>query len=75
MALREQQRPGLFHPVAVNSTTVNAGATLDVHDFNMEVANLQGAGAVTLGTSAATILTLDGGAFGGIISGKGGLID
>ena len=40
----------------IASTTVNAGATVDVHDFNMEVRSLQGAGVVTLGTNAATAL-------------------
>ena len=62
-----------FFTSAVASTTVNAGATLDVHDNSMEVANLQGAGAVTLGTSAATSLTVDAGNFSGVISGAGQL--
>ena len=55
----------------VASTTVAAGATLDVHDNSMAVKNLLGAGAVTLGTNASTVLTLDAGVFSGVISGAG----
>ncbi len=55
------------------STTVNSGATLDVNDFNMEIANLAGTGSVTLGASGATLLAIDAGTFGGIISGSGGV--
>ena len=53
------------------STTVHAGATLDVHDNNLEVKDLEGAGAVTLGKSAATVLKVDVGTFSGVISGAG----
>ena len=58
---------------SASSTSVDAGATLDVHDFNMEVANLLGAGVVTLGKSAATVLTVDAGNYNGVISGNGQL--
>ncbi len=57
----------------IATTTVDAGATLDVNDFDMEVKNLQGAGSVTLGSHAATVFTVDGGSFSGIISGAGQL--
>jgi autotransporter-associated beta strand protein len=40
----------------------------------MEIKNLQGAGAVTLGISAATVLTLDAGSYSGVISGAGQLV-
>ncbi|HEY3901505.1 MAG TPA: autotransporter-associated beta strand repeat-containing protein [Chthoniobacter sp.] len=53
------------------STTVDAGATLSVNDQSMEVKNLLGAGSVTLGTKAATVLTLDTATFSGVISGAG----
>jgi autotransporter-associated beta strand protein len=53
------------------STTVDTGATFDIHDTGIFVANLQGSGAVTLGTSAATTLVLEAGNFGGVISGAG----
>lgn len=56
---------------AAASTTVDAGATLDIHDSGIFVANLQGSGAITLGASAATNLILDAGNFGGVISGAG----
>jgi autotransporter-associated beta strand protein len=56
---------------AAASTTVDAGATLSVNDQSMEVKNLLGAGAVTLGSKAATVLTLDAATFGGVISGAG----
>jgi autotransporter-associated beta strand protein len=53
------------------TTTVNAGATLALNDLSTEVASLKGAGAVKLGTKAATVLTLDSATFGGVISGSG----
>src|SRR6201999_2425418 len=55
---------GMF-TTAATSTTVNSGATLSINDQNTAVQSLLGAGAVTLGTKAATVLTLDGGNFGG----------
>ena len=62
-----------FFTASIASTTVAAGATLDVHDFSMTVLNLQGAGAITLGTNAATVLTLHAGTYSGVISGAGQL--
>jgi autotransporter-associated beta strand protein len=61
---------GYFTSTAA-STTVDAGGTLDIHDSGIFVARLQGSGAVTLGTSAATNLILQAGNFGGVISGAG----
>jgi autotransporter-associated beta strand protein len=58
---------------AGNITTVNAGATLDVHDVSVGISSLAGSGKVTLGTQKATILFLDGGNFDGVISGAGSL--
>ena len=40
-----------FFTLEIASTTVSTGATLDVHDFNMVIRNLQGTGAITLGAS------------------------
>lgn len=62
-----------FFTNLLSSTTVNAGATLAVNDHSMVVKSLQGAGKVTLGTNAATNLTLNGGNFSGVISGAGRL--
>ena len=56
---------------AGNTTTVNAGATLDLHDIPTGISSLAGSGKVTLGSQKATILTLDSGTFAGIISGAG----
>ncbi len=56
------------------STTVDAGATLDVNDVSMTVKNLLGAGSVTLGANSATNLTLNSGNFTGAISGAGNII-
>ena len=42
----------LYTSGAAVSTTVHTGATLDVHDNNLEVKDLEGAGAVTLGRRA-----------------------
>jgi fibronectin-binding autotransporter adhesin len=58
------------------STTVNAGATLDFADFTAAVHNLQGAGSVMTGALAATTLSLSVDAattseFSGVISGAG----
>jgi hypothetical protein len=60
-----------FFTSAIASTTVNSGAKLDVNDQSMEIVQLQGTGTVTLGTKAATILTLEQGNFAGVISGAG----
>lgn len=62
-----------FFTATFSATSVDTGAILDVHDFHMEVANLQGAGAVTLGANAATVLDVDAGNFRGAISGAGQL--
>jgi fibronectin-binding autotransporter adhesin len=57
------------------STTVDAGATLDLNDFNTAVNTLLGAGRVTTGVNAATTLTLGGnGNFSGAITGAGQLV-
>jgi autotransporter-associated beta strand protein len=65
------------------STTVNAGATLDFNDQADVVNNLQGAGLVLTGTSAATTLLLLTGnnatnaptsLFSGVIAGPGGVV-
>jgi len=54
------------------STTVDAGATLDLNDLNSGVNTLLGAGQVTTGVNAATVLILTGnGNFSGTISGAG----
>jgi autotransporter-associated beta strand protein len=54
------------------STTVDAGATLDLNNFTTQVNTLLGAGVVTTGASAATTLSLTGnGNFSGAISGAG----
>jgi autotransporter-associated beta strand protein len=55
----------------ITSTTVDAEATLDGNDFSMTVNSLLGKGLVTLGMNAATVLTVDGGSFSGVISGAG----
>jgi fibronectin-binding autotransporter adhesin len=56
------------------STTVNSGAKLDINDQSMTVKDLEGAGSVILGTKASTLLTLNNGPFGGVISGAGGVV-
>jgi autotransporter-associated beta strand protein len=61
---------------AIQSTTVNAGATLDFFDFLAAVRNLQGAGSVLTGVSAGTTLSLTVDAatsseFSGVIGGAG----
>ena len=58
---------------AANVTRVDTGATLDVNDQSMAIANLDGSGTVTLGKLAATNLTLGGDNFSGVISGAGGV--
>ena len=70
--VRNKLRPQLFSR-ADASMTVDSGATLDVNDFSMTVRNLLGTGAVTLGSNAATVLTVNAGTFGGVISGSGQL--
>jgi autotransporter-associated beta strand protein len=62
-----------FYTSTAGTTTVNAGATLSINDLSMTVKNLKGAGAVSLGTKAATQLTLGSANFTGVISGAGGL--
>jgi autotransporter-associated beta strand protein len=53
------------------STTVDAGATLDINDRPTGILNLQGAGTVHTGTSASTPLVVGGGSFSGRIEGAG----
>jgi fibronectin-binding autotransporter adhesin len=60
----------------IQSTTVNAAATLDFADFTAAVRNLQGGGSVMTGALAATTLSLSVDAattseFSGVISGAG----
>jgi autotransporter-associated beta strand protein len=60
----------------VQSTTVNAGATLDFADFTAAVHNLQGAGSVVTGVAPGTTLSLSvdpagSSEFSGVISGAG----
>jgi fibronectin-binding autotransporter adhesin len=55
------------------TTVVNAGATLDFNDFSSTVANLQGAGSVLTGASAATAIVVREGNFSGTIGGAGQL--
>jgi len=50
------------------STTVDAGATIDTNGFSTAVANLQGNGVVT-DSGAAAVLTIIDGNFGGTITG------
>jgi len=54
-----------------SSFTINAGATLTATTFNLTIGNLQGSGAINLGTHATTAVTLGGGNFSGVISGVG----
>lgn len=60
---------------ATSAVMVAAGATLDLNSFNDAVGSLAGAGTVTLGSAT---LTTGGDnsstAFGGVISGTGGLV-
>jgi fibronectin-binding autotransporter adhesin len=60
----------------VQSTTVNAGATLDLNDFSAAIHNFSGAGSVVTGTFANTNLALvvdpaTSSEFSGVISGGG----
>ncbi len=56
------------------STTVNSGATLDLNDLNVSIHNLQGAGALQTGSKNSQTTTVEGGQFGGVISGAGKLV-
>ncbi|MCC8397536.1 autotransporter-associated beta strand repeat-containing protein, partial [Paraburkholderia sp. MMS20-SJTR3] len=59
---------------ASSAVTVASGATLALNDFSQTLNDLSGAGAVTLGSSAATVLTANNTAattFSGAISGAG----
>ena len=72
--LRAGNADGLsLYTSVADSTTVNAGATLDLNGFATTVKSLQGAGAITTGGTAATVLTLQAGSFAGGVSGAGGL--
>ncbi|WP_256702441.1 autotransporter-associated beta strand repeat-containing protein [Burkholderia sp. SRS-W-2-2016] len=66
---------GIANAIAASSAvTVNSGATLALNDFSQTLNDLSGAGAVTLGSSAATVLTANNAAattFSGAISGAG----
>ncbi|WP_230413190.1 autotransporter-associated beta strand repeat-containing protein [Paraburkholderia antibiotica] len=68
---------GIANAIASSSAvTVNSGATLALQDFSQTVNNLSGAGAITLGSQASTVLTANNTAattFSGAISGAGGL--
>ncbi|MCP3372036.1 autotransporter outer membrane beta-barrel domain-containing protein [Bradyrhizobium cajani] len=55
------------------STTVAAGAVLDYNDHTSALRNLLGAGTVNTGSSAATIIAITNGDFGGVIQGAGRL--
>jgi fibronectin-binding autotransporter adhesin len=60
----------------IQSTTVNAGATLDLNDFSAAIHNLAGAGSVVTGTFGNTNLSLvvdpaTSSEFSGVISGAG----
>ena len=63
---------------SATSVKVNAGATLAVNDLSLTTDDLEGSGNVTLGTKAATTLTLaeanSAATFGGVISGAGQVI-
>lgn len=56
-----------------SSTTVAAGALLDYNDHTSALRNLLGAGTVNTGSSAATIISINNGDFGGVIQGAGRL--
>ena len=59
---------------SAGSTTVNGGATLDLHGFSLTIGNLQGSGTVSTGGSAGQTLTVSQGDFGGAITGAAGLV-
>jgi autotransporter-associated beta strand protein len=57
------------------STTVDAGATIDLNSFNATINTLLGAGTVTIGNNASAQLLLTGSSnFGGAIMGAGQLL-
>ena len=62
-------RAGAANTFSANSTVIDSG-TLDLNNFNQTIAGLSGNGLVTLGSAT---LTTGGGAFGGVISGTGGV--
>jgi autotransporter-associated beta strand protein len=67
-----------FLTAGATSTTVAAGAVLDMNDFTdaggtTAIRNLQGSGTVKTGSNAATVLTLGSSDFLGVIQGAGGL--
>jgi autotransporter-associated beta strand protein len=55
------------------STTIAAGATLDLDGFSAAIGNLIGTGTLAPGSNAAQVTTVGQGAFGGSITGAGGL--
>lgn len=66
----------LFATSVAASTSVAAGATLDLNDqtnTDVSIRHLLGAGIVNTGTNNATILNVSGGDFSGAITGAGGL--
>ncbi len=55
------------------STSISAGATLDLNGYNTTIVDLEGGGSLLTGGSASTVLKLYGGNFSGVISGPGSL--
>ncbi|WP_176629292.1 autotransporter-associated beta strand repeat-containing protein [Desulfolutivibrio sulfodismutans] len=71
-------RAGAADIIASSSgLSVASGAVFDLNDYDQTITLLSGSGGVTLGSDAATILTLNLGStdstFAGVISGAGGL--
>ena len=57
----------------VSTTTLAMGTTLSLHGNPLEINYLQERASVIVGNTASTVLTLDAGSFGGVISGSGSL--
>src|SRR5690606_33432659 len=64
---------GAANGAGVGRLTVNAPASVEIGDFDVWVAGLQGDGAVTIGASG-TLQTNAGAEFTGVISGDGGVL-
>jgi autotransporter-associated beta strand protein len=62
-----------FSPTS--ALTLGTGTTLNAAGFSQAIGSLAGTGSVTLGTTAGTVLSINGGVttFGGVISGTGGI--
>ncbi|MEZ2298665.1 autotransporter-associated beta strand repeat-containing protein [Variovorax sp. RCC_210] len=58
---------------ALTSTTVDAGARIDLNDFSTYIQNLQGAGELLTGTTTAAAALVNTGNFSGVVSGAGSL--